>query len=66
MTITVNGSPQQVDPGCTIAQLLVALGWPAEGVAVAMDSRVVPRSQHGSTVLTEGCAVEVLRAVGGG
>ncbi len=36
------------------------------GVAVAVDGEVVPRSEWGSTSLTDGAHVEVLQAVQGG
>lgn len=66
MTLKVNGEAQQVPAGCTIAELLDQLGLNRDGVAVAVDGQVVPRTRHASTELTEGAAVEIIRAVGGG
>ena len=47
-------------------KLLDELGMRREGVAVAVDRAVVPRSRHAETVLVEGSEIEVIRAVGGG
>lgn len=66
MRIQLNGEARELPEGCTVAALLEALGARREGVAVAVDRRVVPRSQHEARRLREGEAVEVITAVGGG
>lgn len=66
MKISVNGEPREVPEGQTIAELIAALRLPVDGVAVAVDRKVVPRSQHTETPLTEQATVEIIRAVGGG
>lgn len=66
MQITVNGQAREVLDGLTVAELLRGLGVPGDGVAVAVDREVVPRSAHASTALRGGAQVEVLVAVGGG
>jgi sulfur carrier protein len=66
MTLIVNGAPSPVEPPVTIAVLLAALGAPDRGVAVAVDTEVVPRSRWAEHELTDGQAVEVLTAVQGG
>lgn len=66
MIITVNGEPLEVPEGQTVAQLIGRLNLPVDGVAVAVERRVVPRSQHAETVLSERATVEIIRAVGGG
>ena len=66
MQITVNGQAREVPDGLTVAELLRALGVPGDGVAVAVDREVVPRSAHAGTALRPGAQVEVLVAVGGG
>ena len=66
MTVEVNGKPQELPENSTVADLVATLGLPSEGVAVAVDRQVIPRSQHGQTTLKNGAQVEVLRAVGGG
>jgi len=64
--IEVNGELRQVPEGASIAALLAALGLDREGVAVAVDQQVVPRSQHAARALHPGDRVEVIVAVGGG
>jgi thiamine biosynthesis protein ThiS len=66
VTVLVNGQPREVEPATTVARLLEALGVRPDGVAVAVDREVVPRSRHAEQVLAEGQRVEILRAVGGG
>ena len=66
MRLVVNGAEREVDPDHTVGALLAELGLKRDGVAVAVDGRVVPRSQHDETRLEEGAVVEVIRAVGGG
>lgn len=64
--ISVNGTARQVPAALTVADLLDSLGLNRDGVAVAVDRQVVPRSEHGRRQLHDGASVEVIRAVGGG
>ena len=66
MTVRVNGEERELADGSTIADLLVSLDLDRDGIAVAVDRKVVPRSQHPQTVLSHGQQVEIIRAVGGG
>ena len=66
MTILLNGREHTVEPGLTVAALLEHLAIPADGVAVAVGSEVVPRTRHRDRRLEEGDEVEIVRAVGGG
>ena len=66
MVVQVNGVDRQLDEGTTLAELLAELVLDRDGIAVAVERRVVPRSQHPQTVLAEGQQVEIIRAVGGG
>ncbi|MDG3010055.1 sulfur carrier protein ThiS [Rhodococcus sp. D2-41] len=65
MEVTVNGDRHELDSGSTLDELMAALGMPARGVAVAVDGRMVPRSQW-SQAVADGSAIEVLTAVQGG
>ncbi len=65
MIVTVNEQEVEVDEQTTIAALLESLGYPDRGVAVAVDSAVVPRSRW-ETTLFEGARLEVVTAVQGG
>ena len=65
MRITLNGQEKEV-AAKTIAALLQMLDAPEIGIAVARNGKVVRRAEHGSTPLTEGDEIEVIRAVQGG
>jgi sulfur carrier protein len=66
MQIEVNGRPQEVAAGTTVAALLVQLGVQGGPVAVERNQEIVPRAQHTATTLHEGDRLEVVQFVGGG
>ncbi len=64
--LSVNGAARRLEEPATIEVLVEELGCGRRGVAVAVNSSVVPRSHWAETRLAEGDAVEVLQAVQGG
>lgn len=66
MHIQLNGEPYELPAGKTVADLLLSLDLVGRRVAVELNFEIVPRSQHDSTLLTEGDQVEVVHAIGGG
>ncbi len=68
MEITLNGSPRELPEDSTVAELVALLGGREDGrgVAVAIETEVVPRSAWEATRLSEGERVEILVAVQGG
>ena len=66
MKITVNGEMKEVKEGLLVTDLLEAIGMPALGIAVELNREIVPKSQHGSTVLKEDDNLEIVKMVGGG
>jgi sulfur carrier protein len=67
MTITLNGEERSFAEALTVSGLLVELGVDGRrGVAVALESEVVPRSAWERTFVEDGARVEVLVAVQGG
>ena len=66
MTIQVNGDPMELSEGATILQLLAQLQLNPDGVAVALNLEVVPRTQHAEVTLRQNDRIELVRAVGGG
>lgn len=64
--IVVNGEESEVKPGTTISELLAELDAPARGVAVAVDSEVVPRGEWHGYAIGDDARVEVVTAVQGG
>jgi sulfur carrier protein len=65
MIVVVNEKEVEVGEHTTVAGLLDALGLPDRGVAVALDSSVLPRSSW-ATTLFDGARIEVVTAVQGG
>jgi thiamine biosynthesis protein ThiS len=66
MRVRVNGGPREVAEGRTLADLLHMLGVAPEGVAVARNRSVVPRSLLATEPIRDGDDIEIVRAVGGG
>jgi sulfur carrier protein len=66
MKLQVNGEPQEIADGSTVAQLIVAQTGSLRGSAAVVDGEVVPRSAWDTIRLTDGQAVEVITAVQGG
>lgn len=64
MYYTVNGDPQEAE-AISIAELVAGLTSATQGVAVALNGDVVPRSAW-DRALTDGDDVDVLTAVQGG
>jgi len=64
--VRVNGAERELPDAVTVAALLELLGVCLDGVAVAVDRQVVPRSEFGAREVQEGQQIEILRAVGGG
>ena len=64
--IELNGVPREVPATSTIGSLLDELGLRRDGIAVAVQMKVVPRSEHDTRHLQPGDRVEIIQAVGGG
>jgi sulfur carrier protein len=64
--IVINGDKSDLAPGSSVRELLVLLDSPDRGVAVAVNSEVVPRGEWDSFIVPDGATVEVLTAVQGG
>jgi sulfur carrier protein len=67
LTLCVNGAQERLD-AATLGALLAAreLAPETRGVAVALNGRVVPRSDWATTPLRNGDTVEIVRAMQGG
>lgn len=66
MRIQLNGETFELPDGQTVADLIGRLDLAGRRVAVELNLDIVPRSQHATTVLSEGDQVEVVHAIGGG
>lgn len=68
MNVTINGENQTIAPGASILDIVENLcGTPVPtGVAVALNSMVIPRKNWADTTLEEDDALEILWASSGG
>lgn len=66
MKVTVNDNEMNVGEDTTVADLLASLGLPDKGVAVAVNSAVLPRSEWGTSGVPADAHIEIVTAVQGG
>lgn len=66
MEITVNGDPQRVPDGLSVAELVRHLGLVEGPVAVEINRALVPRAEHATHPVSAGDVVEIVHFVGGG
>jgi sulfur carrier protein len=64
--ITVNGTTREVPRMTSLPAVVAELTDATTGIAVAVNSEVVPRSRWVDTLLQDGDAVEVITAMQGG
>ena len=64
--VTINGEPAEVSPTETLADAVSRLTALSEGIAVAVNREIVPRSTWTRTTLAEGDRIEVVTAAPGG
>jgi sulfur carrier protein len=62
----INGSPWEVPPGATVADLVSAWCPSPRGIAVARNGDVVPKSTWDRTAVADGDQIEIVTAVAGG
>ncbi|MFV0495250.1 sulfur carrier protein ThiS [Mycobacterium sp.] len=68
MIVVVNDRPVEVEGHISVGALLASMGFPDRGVAVAVDSAVLPRSEWVRRIseLPSPVRLEVVTAVQGG
>jgi sulfur carrier protein len=66
VTIVLNGVRDAVFEGCTVQELLARMGLARDRVAVEIDGEIVRKAVYETSLLHEGCRVEVVSFVGGG
>ncbi len=64
--IVVNGEPQEVPEGATVAVLLQTLGIEPVRVAVERNLDIIARDAFAATRIEAGDKIEIIRFVGGG
>ncbi|EJX01506.1 ThiS, thiamine-biosynthesis [gut metagenome] len=65
MLITVNGKGKET-LAQTLSELIAELQLPAQGVAAAVNNRIVPRNEWENFSLEENAAITIIKAVCGG
>ncbi|HUC37671.1 MAG TPA: sulfur carrier protein ThiS [Acidimicrobiales bacterium] len=66
LALTVNGERHGLAPGSSVADLVASWCASREGVAVARNREVVPRSGWAEEILEAGDEVEIVTAAAGG
>ncbi len=66
ITVTINGEPQQVDSGSTVADLIARMELTGKRLAVERNQEIVPKSSHADVVLQPADVIEIVHAIGGG
>jgi len=64
--VVINGQPKAIPDGTSVLALIAELGLAGKPVAVERNREIVPRAQHGTTLLAAGDRLEVVTFVGGG
>ncbi len=64
--VTLNGVPEALEAGTTVADIVARHRKSSRGVAVARNEEVVPRSRWAATVAADGDRFEILTAAQGG
>jgi len=66
MTVKLNDKPYEIAPGTTLGTFIESLDVPLQGIAIAIDYEVVPKSLWHETPLSDGMALMMIHAVSGG
>ena len=66
LDVVINGEQRTVAEGTTVLGLIAELGLAGKPVAVERNREIVPRANHGTTLLAAGDRLEVVTFVGGG
>ena len=66
LNFVLNGQPEQAPSPLSVQALLERFDLQRRRVAVAINTRVVPRSQFTDVQVEDGDRIEVIQAVGGG
>ncbi|MEX1074087.1 MAG: sulfur carrier protein ThiS [Burkholderiales bacterium] len=62
----MNGAAQRFDAPLAVAELVRSMSLAGKRIAVERNGEIVPKSAHGTTLVTDGDRLEIVVAVGGG
>ncbi|STQ89414.1 sulfur carrier protein ThiS [Iodobacter fluviatilis] len=66
MKISINGEAREFLAPLSLLDLIDLLELKGKRIAIEQNGEIVPKSQHGTTFLSEGDVLEMVVAVGGG
>ncbi len=66
LQLTINGERRELPQNATVSELLSDLSLECNGIAVAVNERVVRQTTFDRYRLQDGDVVEIIRAVAGG
>ncbi|MDR1332345.1 MAG: sulfur carrier protein ThiS [Tannerella sp.] len=66
MKIKLNDKPYSPAEGTTLDRFMQELDMPLQGIAVAIDYEVIPKTQWSETVLEDNMELMMIHAVSGG
>jgi sulfur carrier protein len=64
--VIVNGEPQELDAGLTVAALIEKLQLNGRRIAVEIGREIVARESYAQRLIAEGDEIEIVHFVGGG
>ncbi|WP_303236506.1 sulfur carrier protein ThiS [Phocaeicola coprophilus] len=66
MKILVNNKETELTQGNTLADVARQLELPAQGVAIALNNRMIPRTQWAEQTVKDGDSLVIIKAACGG
>ena len=66
MKVKLNDREYAVVEGTSLAAFIEGLGVSPRGIAIAVEGRVIPKTEWADTILSEGMELMMIHAVSGG
>ncbi|MDE6309834.1 MAG: sulfur carrier protein ThiS [Muribaculaceae bacterium] len=66
MKVEINNKPVHLDDGATLADALEAASIPSQGIATAVNSKVISANLRANTILNDGDKILIIKAFCGG
>ena len=66
MKVQVNIKEVDITPGATLTQLAAQLGLPVQGIAIAVNNKMIPRTEWEKFSLQENDNLVIIKAACGG